>query len=163
MPKLSEHDYMMAWASMMHAGSYLIIGLSKHFEKEIGLTLTEQDLLSQLDKAGGDIRMVDLANRVFVSKAGITKMMDRLVKAGLVKREPSKQDRRSISARLTPAGKRLLKKSRVLLKAWVEENFRDHLSPDEILALKPILQNLLKGQGRLDTMMTRLKPQKTKS
>jgi DNA-binding Lrp family transcriptional regulator len=103
---LSTHDFMMTWVSLVHAGSYLPNALSQHLRDELGISLPEQDLLKQLGVAGGELMLVELSRRIYLSKAGVTKMMDRLESAGLVTRERSKSDRRVINARLTALEKR---------------------------------------------------------
>ena len=148
---------MLAWVSLVHAGTWLPAALSQHLQEEIGISLAEQDLLKQLDVAGGQLKLVDLARRVFLSKAGVTKMMDRLETAGLVVRERSTTDRRVINARLTPTGKRTVAKSRQLLLAWAKTNFADHLTEAELNALQAALQKLIEGHGRWQDQLAHLR------
>lgn len=156
---LSTHDFMMAWVSLVHAGSYLPSALSQHLRDELGISLPEQDLLKQLGVAGGELMLVELSRRIYLSKAGVTKMMDRLESAGLVTRERSKSDRRVINARLTALGKETLQRSRQLLVDWVRSNLRDHLSDEQLLALRDALEAVLRGHDRWDGQIAHLKGQ----
>lgn len=153
---LTTHEMMLTWVSLVHAGSYLPAALSQHLQTELGISLAEQDLLKQLGISGGELRLVDLAQRIYLSKAGVTKMMDRLESAGLVKRIRSTTDRRVIMARLTEKGKMALERSRVLLLAWVEANLSAHLSDQQMLALGEGLRSLLEGHGRWEGQMAHL-------
>ena len=148
---------MMTWVSLVHAGSYLPAALSQHFQDELGISLAEQDLLKQLGVAGGELKLVELSRRIYLSKAGITKMMDRLESAGLVSRERSDSDRRVINARMTAAGRKTLERSRKLLVAWVKANFSDHLNDRQLKTIRDGLENVLRGHGRWEGQLAHLK------
>ncbi len=97
---------------------------------------------------GGELKLSEVSQRIHLSKAGITKMMDRLQKTGFVKRVRSKTDRRVIMARLTKRGAVVLERSFALQGPWVEANLRQHLDDNQLLALKGSLETLLKGHAR---------------
>ena len=145
---VTKNDYMLTWVSLVHAGTYLPAELGRYLQAEVGLSLAEQDLLKQLMLGGGELKLSALSKRIYLSKAGITKMMDRLEKTGFVKRVPSKTDRRVIMARLTKRGAKALEHSFELLGPWVEENLRQHLDDNQLLAMKDALQALLVGHDR---------------
>ena len=65
----------------------------------------ECELLNYLNKVGQPVCMNDLAKELKVSHSRITRIIDTLVKKKLVKRFPSKQDRRSWLAEITEKGK----------------------------------------------------------
>lgn len=148
---VSKNDYMLTWVSLVLAGSYLPGELGRHMQAELGLSLAEQELLKHLMLGGGEQKLGDLAQRVGLSKAGITKMMDRLQNAGFVKRVPSRKDRRVIMARLTKRGATVLTRSFELVALWVEANLRQHLDDNQLVALKDALQTLLKAHNRWDS------------
>lgn len=56
----------------------------------------------------GPMLLVEVQRRVLVSSGGITYLVDRLVRKGLVERRPCSTDRRAAYAALTPAGERLI-------------------------------------------------------
>jgi DNA-binding MarR family transcriptional regulator len=147
---ITKNDYMLTWANLLQAGTYLPAELGQHLQEELGLSLAEQDLLKQLMLGGGELKLSALSERIHLSKAGITKMMDRLQKAGFVKRVRSKKDRRVIMARLTKRGAIVLASSFDLSGPWVEANLRQHLDDNQLLALKDSLEALLKGHDRLE-------------
>ena len=112
---------------------------------------------------GGELKLSELSQRIYLSKAGITKMMDRLQKAGFVKRARSKTDRRVIMARLTKRGATVLERSFDLSGPWVEANLRQHLDDNQLLALKGSLEALLKSHDRWDGQVQHLAGGKTKA
>lgn len=142
------HALMLTWVSLVHAGTWLPAELSRYLQAELGISLSEQDLLRQIDVAGGQLRLVDLAGRIFLSKAGVTKMVDRLESAGQVVRKRSKDDRRAINACLTAEGKRTVDRSRPLLVAWVERNVGRHLTAGQLAGLSESLEAVLAGHDR---------------
>ncbi len=149
-------DFMLTWVSLVHAGSYLPAALSQHLQERLGISLAEQDLLKQLGVAGGELTMGELSRRIYLSKAGITKMMDRLEAGGFVKRVRPAGDRRIIHARLTKAGRNTLDASRKLLVPWVRENLGDHLSARQFRSLGKALETLLKAHDRWEGQMAHL-------
>lgn len=154
--EITTHDYMLTWVSLVHAGSWLPRALGEQLDAELGISLPEQDLLKQLDAAGGELKLVELSRRIFLSKAGVTKMVDRLEETGHVARIQSDSDRRVVLARLTRSGAQVLGRSRSLIVRWVEQNLRNHLSDMQLLALRDALETLLKGHGRWEGQMQHL-------
>jgi DNA-binding MarR family transcriptional regulator len=120
-----------AWKAFIRAQAELIQTLSRELEAEQGLPLTFYDVLIQLSIAGGRLRMSELADAVVLSRSGVTRLVDRMVRDGLVRREACPEDRRSLYATLTPAGRRALKRARPFHLRGVAEHFGRHLSDDE--------------------------------
>ena len=81
------------------------------------------ELLSAVQRSPtGRPRMSDLAERLTLSRGGITKLVDRLVEAGYIDSVSCAEDRRSLQAELTPAGERMLKEMEKLYAAEVERH-----------------------------------------
>lgn len=76
---------------------------SKMLERTSGLTVPQYLLLQAL-KPGIGVKPSELARAVILSQATITNILDRLEKNGLVRRQPSSTDRRSVEIWLTDAG-----------------------------------------------------------
>ena len=72
-----------------------------------GLTTTEFGILEALHHKG-PLLLGEIQRKVLVTSGGITYLVDRLVAKGLVRREPSPDDRRARYAVLTPAGEELI-------------------------------------------------------
>ncbi|HET7188523.1 MAG TPA: MarR family transcriptional regulator [Gemmatimonadaceae bacterium] len=84
--------------------------IAREVEADIGrheLTTTEFGILEALHHKG-PLLLGEIQRKVLVTSGGITYLVDRLVAKGLVKREPSPDDRRARFAVLTPAGARLI-------------------------------------------------------
>lgn len=105
-PSVSASDpRLTAWRTMLHAQSHLVRRLDEDLREAHGLSLAEYDALVQLvDAPGRRLRMSVLADRVLLSRSGITRLVDRLVADGMVERSVCPTDARGSEAALTPAG-----------------------------------------------------------
>ncbi|MBM7502696.1 MarR family winged helix-turn-helix transcriptional regulator [Agromyces aurantiacus] len=108
--------------------------------KEHGVTRAELAVLEVV--AGGDALPSELAERAGVTRAGMTKRLDRLERAGLVERIPSPTDRRSVLVRATAAGRSMLP-SAVAARDRVEAQLLARLAPGDQAHLGDILRRLL--------------------
>lgn len=95
--------------------------------KETGITLPQMHALEGIGSSG-QLRMKELAEKMGTTTGSLTVLVDRLVRSGLVLREPDEHDRRSIKVRLTPEGE----------KYYVEHhNLHTHLSHELVSSLEP--------------------------
>jgi DNA-binding MarR family transcriptional regulator len=137
-PELSDQQFE-AWKAFIRAQSELVQTLNQELEADQGMPLTFFDVLAQLSLAGGRLRMSELADAVVISRSGVTRLVDRMVRAGLVRREACPEDRRSMYATITPEGKRALARARPSHLRGVAEHFGRHLSDDEAKTLAAAL------------------------
>ncbi len=92
-----------AWEAVMTAHAVLL----KEFESEdmwSNVSMREYDVLYTLSKCDGPVRMGELGQSVLLSQPGLSRLVDRLVQRGLVRRTPDPADRRSVRVSLTEAG-----------------------------------------------------------
>jgi DNA-binding MarR family transcriptional regulator len=137
-PELSDQQFE-AWKAFIRAQAEVLGVLSKELEAEQGIPLTFFDVLIQLSQAGGRLRMSELADAVLLSRSGVTRVVDRMVRAGLVRREACPTDRRSMYAALTTKGKRALAQARPVHLRGVAEHFGRYLSDEEAKTLAAAL------------------------
>jgi len=94
-----------AWRSFIQAHARLLRRLDDELQKTHGLSLAEYDALLQLVNAPDRrLRMSVLAERVLLSRSGITRLVDRLVAAAMVERSACVTDARGAEAALTAKG-----------------------------------------------------------
>ena len=109
-----------------------------------GLQPGEFDVLAALRRSGGDFVLTptQLFETTMISSGGMTARLDRLEKAGWIKRDANPYDRRSFIIILTPAGKELIERVLVghLLNA---EKIVRPLSRAEQTLLNALLSKLL--------------------
>jgi DNA-binding MarR family transcriptional regulator len=133
----------------MQAHAAAIHVLEEELEADQGLPLSWYDVLLQLNEAGGRLRMQELARAVLLSKSGVTRLVDRLVREGLVGRQPCASDRRGWLAVLTPEGKARLRKAAPVHLRGIQEHFGALVGEDEALALRAVGDRLLAHLAQL--------------
>jgi len=108
-----EPDEWQSMNALLLLNRRVLSDLDAALRREHGLAVTEFDVLITLFNAKDDrIGMSALADRVLLSPAGMTHLITRLERDGLVHREPDREDRRKFHAVLTGAGRRALREAR---------------------------------------------------
>jgi DNA-binding MarR family transcriptional regulator len=115
---------------------------SQRLMKESGLT-SPQLLVMQAIQKEGKPSTSTLARHIAVSQATMTRIVDRLERAGLAKREKSTQDKRVVNVGLTEAGRDKLENAPEPLQAEFLRRFRE-LEPWEQQMLKSSLLRIAK-------------------
>jgi DNA-binding MarR family transcriptional regulator len=131
---LMPHDPRLApWRAFLEAHARVTRRLDEELRAEHDLSLAEYEALLTIAEAQDRrIRMRQLADRVVLSKSGVTRLIDRLVLDGLVERHACLSDARGAEAVLTTAGlDRLRHASRTHLRG-ISEHFLDVLDPQEL-------------------------------
>jgi MarR family transcriptional regulator for hemolysin len=115
--------------------------------KYLGVSQASWMTIAVAAKAPTPLSQSELADRLAVEGATMVAMVDRLVRAGLVVREPSTTDRRVKRILLTQAGNVLYGKVRAEAAAFRKELLAD-IDPKRLLAATELLEGL---QGTLDS------------
>ena len=143
-----------AWRAFLTAHARVSEVLERELMAARGLPLSWYDVLVQLEEAPESrLRMHDLAAAVLLSRAGLTRLVDRMTGAGLVQRTACEEDRRGTYVELTREGRDTLAAAAPIHMQGIETHFTSHLSPAETEALSSAL-------GRI---ATRLQPAPTAS
>ena len=116
---------------------------SNELMKPLGLTGPQADALVVIGQAQ-PVALKDLGGLLIAEAGHPSRMVDRLVDAGLVKREPASTDRRRIELSLTPAGKRLAKRVENTRRALFDAG-REAVDAKELDATLGLLRESLKG------------------
>jgi DNA-binding MarR family transcriptional regulator len=67
--------------------------------------------------------MGELANEVTLSRTGLTRLVDRIEREGLLRREPVPEDRRGFYVAITPAGTEMLRRMWPVYERVLDETF----------------------------------------
>ncbi len=112
-----------------------------------GLDLSEYDVLVTLSTAPAEgIRPGDLAERVLLTKSGMTRLVQRLEARSLLERHACPRDRRGQYVSLTPAGRRLLRRAAPGLLRGLASALAP-LSRDELAALRRAAERMTEAAG----------------
>jgi DNA-binding MarR family transcriptional regulator len=108
------------------------------------VTVGSYNALRLLHEApGGRLRLSELARAVQLTRSGVTRLMNRLEKAGLVHREEHARDRRGSCAVLTDRGRDEWRRARAVFVRAVTEHFGSHLSDREAATLNVVLSRIV--------------------
>src|SRR6266540_1921298 len=107
MPKDLTETELRAWQALLHAHHDLVQRLDLELREEHGITFGEYDVLLRLARVpGAALRMTNLADRVMLSPSGVTRLVDRLMVSGFVRREADQDDARATLASSWSASRR---------------------------------------------------------
>ena len=142
---LTERE-LRAWRGLLRAHATLVKALDAELVAEHGLAVTSYEVLMYLaDSPGGQMRMHDLASSVLLSRSGLTRLVDRLERDGLLARKACDSDARGAYACLTDAGRRKLDAARRTHLAGVRTHFLDKLDDDDMERLGELWLKVLPG------------------
>jgi DNA-binding MarR family transcriptional regulator len=137
-----------AWRGLLRVHAALAKALDADLEREHGLPLSSYEVLVVLhDAEQRRMRMCDLASSVFLSRSGLTRLVDRLERDGLVVRVACPGDARGAFAKLTPAGREKLAAARGTHLRGVRRMFLDLLAEEEQEMLGDVWERVLAGRG----------------
>ena len=111
-----------------------------------GLPLTSYEVLLFLaDSPDGRMRMSELADSVLLSRSGLTRLVDRLERDGLLEREQCEEDARGYFAAITDRGRTLFTEARRTHLAGVRERFLSRFSRDDLRTLGELWEKVPHG------------------
>jgi DNA-binding MarR family transcriptional regulator len=133
-----------AWAGFLRTHATLVRELDEELTERHGLPLSSYDVLVQLDAAPeGRLRMSHLADAVLLSRSGLSRLVTRLEKQGLLARTECPSDARGAFAAITDPGREKLAEARATHRAGVRERFLDKLADREMRQLARAWSRLL--------------------
>jgi len=104
------------------------------------------EVLATLQRAPEQrLKMGELAEALVITRGGLTKLVDRLIKAGLLERAFCETDRRVSYATLLPAGVELLEEMRPIVRAELASAFSAKLSVEQADELREMLDSVRGG------------------
>jgi DNA-binding MarR family transcriptional regulator len=143
--QLDERE-LRAWRGLLRVHASLSKALDAQLEAEHDLPLTSYEVLKYLaDADEHKMRMCDLASSVILSRSGLTRLVDRLEREGLLVRESCVSDARGAFAKLTPAGQEKLAAARATHLAGVRSLFLSHLDEEQLELLAEVWDRVLPG------------------
>ena len=141
--ELPERRGLDAWVSLLQAHATLLRRLESDLERETGLALADFDVLAQLARAGGELRMTELAARALISRSGMTRRVARLVDEGLVRRADADADGRGVVVALTDAGVARLTETAPAHARGISKLFVAQLDDQELAVLERALGKVI--------------------
>jgi DNA-binding MarR family transcriptional regulator len=143
-----DEERVAAWVNLGQAAHVVQAALDLRLEGAAGISGAEFELLWRLQGTPRQrLQMTEIAGLLLASKSGVTRLVDRLVQAGLLSRETPSENRRVTYAQLTPAGRSVAASAQAAFGEALEVAFARHLSDRDVRAMRRIFRRLLEGNG----------------
>jgi DNA-binding MarR family transcriptional regulator len=135
------------WKMFLRTHAALMRTMERDIQREHNISLSWYDVLTQLSLAEGKrMTHTKLGERILVNGGGVTRLVDRMAREGLVVRRRSKNDRRTSFVVLTDQGEKALLESTPRVFESVRQNFLQHLRSDELPTINNFFTRVL-GEG----------------
>lgn len=138
--------HLAAWRTFLRAHATAIDAIERDLAAAGRVPLSSYDVLIELLEAPGRrLRMAELARRVVLSRSGLTRLVDRLEREGLLARERTAEDRRGAYAVLTEEGHQAVRAAWPVYARGILAHFARHLSDADARTLSELLGRVLEG------------------
>ncbi len=118
-----DHQALRLWLRLLACTNRIEAPLRTRLRAQFDGSLPRFDLMAQLDRHPGGLKMRELSRRLMVTGGNVTGLTDRLVAEGLVERRDDPADRRACTVLLTGEGKRQFRAMARAHEGWVAELF----------------------------------------
>jgi DNA-binding MarR family transcriptional regulator len=143
-------DELAAWRGMLRTHASLLHDMDAQLAAAHGLALRSYEVLLHLEEAPRRrLRMSDLSHSVLLSPSGVSRLVDRLERGGLVCRERCSADGRGYWAVLTSRGEMAFRDARATHLAGVRSLFLRHFTAADLARLADYWERLAPGATKL--------------
>lgn len=141
---VEEPEGLAAFAALLQVQAAVVRRLEERLEEHRLVPIAQYDVLLELNAAPGRrLRMQQLSDRVVLSRSRVSRVVDEMERAGLVRREPDPDDRRGSFAVVTDEGRAALRKAAPVYLQGIDEEFLAHLTVGERTTLERSLTKVL--------------------
>lgn len=131
-----------AWESLFRAQVSVLRRITEEFPTT-EISFTEYDVLFNLSRAEDRaLRIRDLIPHLLLSQPSVSRLLDRLVRRGLVTKRPDQTDARGTIVALTPEGLELFKRVAVVHAESIARRVGSALDADELRQLAELCDRL---------------------
>lgn len=140
----SDHLSIRVWLRMLACANLIEGSVRSGLREEFATTLPRFDLMAQLERFPGGLKMHEISRRMMVTDGNITRLTEQLVQERLVSRTVAPDDQRAAIVRLTAAGRRAFAEMAHAHETWIIAMF-DGLSESQLTKLHDLLAQLKKN------------------
>jgi DNA-binding MarR family transcriptional regulator len=119
--KKGDHQALRLWLRLLSCTVRIENDVRLRLRREFNTTLPRFDLMAQLERTAGGLRMSELSRQLMVSGGNVTGITDQLEREGLVVRTPCPGDRRAFTVKLTLTGLRRFREMAARHEQWIVE------------------------------------------
>lgn len=121
------------WRTFDRAHAHVVRQIEADLVELHRLPLAWYEVLARLAEAEGRrLRMSELADMVMLSPSGLTRLVDRMVREGLVRRVPAEKDGRGFYAALAEAGNKRLREASETHRRGIRDHVIDQFDDEEL-------------------------------
>jgi DNA-binding MarR family transcriptional regulator len=132
-----------AWIRLMRIQGRVLASVEHDLKKAGFPPLSWYDVLLELSRAPAcGLRPVELEKQVLLPQYGLSRLIDRLVEAGLVRRRTCEIDKRGLFVEITDSGRELQKRMWSAYSAAIERHVGSKLSDADAAKLSTLLDRL---------------------
>ena len=119
--KKGDHQALRLWLRLLSCTVRIENKVRLRLRREFNTTLPRFDLMAQLERTPGGLRMNELSRQLMVSGGNVTGITDQLEREGLVTRTACPGDRRAFTVKLTAAGLKRFREMAARHEQWIIE------------------------------------------
>ena len=136
-------EQLAAWEAFVFAHAAVMSRIERDMFSAKTISLTWYDVLVALSNAPDQtLRMGELAESLVLSRSGLTRLIDRIERTGLVRREPSPEDGRGAVAILTEAGSEAVEQAWPYYARGITQYFAHKLKSNELRVVTMALERV---------------------
>jgi DNA-binding MarR family transcriptional regulator len=133
----------LAWARLVKSQQQALAAVEAELKAAGYPPLEWYDILLELQREESGIRPVELESRLLLAQHNISRLVDRLQKAGHVERRRCKEDRRGQFVAITDSGRLLLQAMWPAYRAAIQQHVGKHFNDQEAASLAALLGRLI--------------------
>ena len=137
----SDHLSIRVWLRILACANLIEGRVRSGLREEFETTLPRFDLMAQLERVPGGLKMNEISRRMMVTDGNITRITEQLVQERLVSRTVAPDDQRAAIVRLTAAGRRVFADMARAHESWIVSMFGG-LSETQLTELHGLLARL---------------------
>ena len=138
-----------AYHMFLTAHARLYSKIAQEMEAAGGLSFDVYDVLVTLEyQPESRLRMSELADKILLSRSGLTRRLDRLEKMGYIKRANCDEDRRGAYAILTEEGQEAREQAWPVFRAAIKSCFGDRMTEGEAKQLAAVMVRIIEPLER---------------
>ena len=150
-PRRASEGELAAWRAFLRAGTTSTLALEAALA-DTGVSHSEYDVLVNVATGPKEgLRPTDLAERVLITKSGLTRLLDRLVERGYIERRACASDRRGQLIVLTSDGRRAFRRAAPNVVRAIGTMFGEHFTERDVAALRVACERIATAAEAMTT------------
>lgn len=142
---VTDKTDMNVWARLIRVSQTLMTNVETDLKSARLPPLTWYDVLLELSREKEGLRPFQLQDRLLIAQYNLSRLLDKLIDAGLIAKENCEKDGRGHVLKITASGEELQKQMWVIYRKSVEDHFSVKLDQGSMGTLDEILIRLQKG------------------